>query len=94
MSEVILPAANLEIEVGSWLTEDEAADKYAETLVWLPTPGRQVHVGGGLWVTMCHECPAWSKTWGSQPIYSTIGPHEVAEHGAQVAGINVGLLPA
>lgn len=54
--------------------------------------GHAWHVGGGLWLTICGHCDAYSITHGHMPTYATIGPHMVAEHDARVGGINVGLL--
>lgn len=80
-------------EVG-WMTRERAEEVYAATPAWRDIPpGRSAHVGGGLWRTVCSSCPYSLEHWGAMPQYATTGPHEVSEHGAQVAGINVGILP-
>jgi hypothetical protein len=94
--------------VESWNSPDEARLKYADTPGWDAADilaqlaadpelrermaGRSWHVGGGEWLTACGHCDAYAVTWGVVPSWSNLGPHMVAEHGAQVAGINVGIL--
>lgn len=51
------------------------------------------HIGGDVWRQRCRACPAVHDSQnGSVPRYRGIGPHERAEHGLDVAGINVGIL--
>ena len=104
--------ANIEsaqIPVESWLTPEDAREKYASTWVWdmavilaqvagdaelrKRVEGQSWHVGGGQWLAVCGDCEKYTITYGAMPIYRTIGPHMVAEHGALVGGINVGMLP-
>jgi len=59
--------------------------------------GRCAHIGDGVWMHRCPEpeCDAFTLSWGALPAYpyqTGVGHHAVAEHGAQVAGINVGIL--
>jgi hypothetical protein len=84
------------VEIRGWSTEREARFKYAGTPAWLPErvpPGRCAHIGRGVWLTRCHECDYSVAHYGCIPFYATVGPHEVEMHGAQVPGINVGMLP-
>lgn len=102
-----LPGTRL--EVTSWMSGAAARSKYGATPDWdaqmiLETfaadpsirercAGRSWHVGEGIWLSTCGYCDAYVFTAGSQPVYSTIGPHMVEAHGAQVPGINVSMLP-
>lgn len=91
-----------QIEVDSWLMPWEAREKYNRTHVWDRAviqeqvtekhAGQSWHIGNGVWLSVCGHCPAFTLTYGAMPVYATIGPHMVAEHGVQVAGINAGLL--
>ncbi len=90
-------AAPRQIHVASWMTPAQAQAKYAETLSYTPEaipPGYtgSVHMGEGVWRTVCRACGAFCDTFGSMPRYATIGPHEATEHDLEVAGINVGIL--
>lgn len=98
-----------QIEVASWKTAEQAAAEYANTPGWdgdyilaqlaadpvtrEKCAGRSWHVGGGVWLSACGYCDAYSLTYGTVPAYANLGPHMVSEHGAKVGGINVGMLP-
>lgn len=69
------------------------ADRYRNTPMWVPRRGLSVHVGGGMFVSVCAECDHAVRHIGPVPRYATTGSHEVDAHGAQVPGINVGMLP-
>jgi hypothetical protein len=100
-----LPGTRLRVE--SW--QPREPHRYAKTPAWdarmiLETlaadaekrekcAGRSWHVGGGQWLSACGYCDAYTLTDQAMPAYATTGPHMVAEHGAKVPGINVGLLP-
>lgn len=78
----------------------EVAGRYANTPTWGDEQVPQGyagswHIGGGVFRQRCRECPATHDTspgQGAVMRYAGIGPHEVAEHGLEVPGINVGLM--
>lgn len=53
------------------------------------------HIGNDIWRQRCRECGLTfdSKPGGSVPRWRGVGPHEYKEHGLDVPGINVGILP-
>lgn len=96
------------IDVESRHTADEAAERYGDTPGWDAAyiltelaadpakrekcAGRSWHIGGGEWLSACGYCAAYSITHGVVPAWRNLGPHMVTEHGAQVPGINVGMM--
>lgn len=68
-----------------------------ETPAWdaaSPATGGAFHIGHDIWRTRCRGegCSKFVDSIGAVPRYATIGKHEYAAHGLDVAGINVGLL--
>lgn len=85
------------IEVLSWVDASASRARFAGTPSYDPEmipAGYQgaVHIGGGVWRTVCRACPAYTDTYDPMMRYRTIGPHEVDEHGFDVPGLNVGLM--
>lgn len=79
-----------------WNGKFESAEEYAYTLVHLSILSMRHgsrHVGEGVWITRCNYCDYAVTHYGHMMRYATVGDHEVEVHEAQVAGINVGLLP-
>lgn len=95
-SNALHPVLTLDVEslpmLDGW-AQPGAAGRYADTPTWEPRRGMSVHIGGGVFVTVCAECDRAVRHIGAVPRYATVGQHEVTDHGMQVPGINVGMLP-
>ena len=84
--------------IDSFMSAEEAAARYPGSPMYDPAIvpkgyAGSIHIGDGVWRTICHECDHAVDSYGSVPRYRTVGPHEVEAHGLQVGGINVGILP-
>lgn len=68
--------------------------EYARTPVLEPAPGRNVHLGGGVWRQVCSasDCGAYQDTWGPAWLASPVKRHEHEAHGFDVVGVNVAVL--
>lgn len=53
--------------------------------------GHRCHVGNGVWLARCRECDDYALTYGTAWCYE-FGMHEY-EHGLDVVGITIGMLP-
>lgn len=51
------------------------------------------HIGGGVWRSVCRECPAYVDTWGLPGLVTPVQQHEHDVHGLDVIGVNVAVLP-
>lgn len=91
--EVLHPVLAVDVDTLPMLDWAAPRTDYSRTPIWTPRRGLCVHIGGGVFVTVCGECDHAMRSLGGVPRYATVGAHEVAEHGALVPGINVGMLP-
>lgn len=72
--------------------------KYARTPVFDPSEipaGRQAHIGGGVFRRKCAdpECGVYADTWGGVWWVPKLAHHEHQDHGLDVVGVNVAVLP-
>lgn len=56
--------------------------------------GRTLHIGNGVFRSMCSGgCGAYADTWSGVYWVPTLRHHEHDEHGLDVVGVNVAMLP-
>lgn len=75
----------------------DARITYAKTPVFDPESipaGKTMHIGNGIFRTVCAGgCGAYADTWGPVTWIPELRHHEHYEHGLDIPGVNVALLP-
>jgi len=70
---------------------------YKNTPVFKPEiipNGRSAHIGNGVFRSICAGgCGAYADTWGGGYWIPELRYHEHNEHGLDVVGVNIGMLP-